>query len=225
MNSSSTLSGKKITVRRLFKQDIDIILNSFKEYEKLYYTPITPVFIYEVLLYGEFWAAFNGDEVVGCTYFFNPSKSFFKSTHTYYAISDAIGNSLDNYLLLGYTYVHDEYKNSGVYSMFYRLAALQAIRQGLERLVYCTPVKIPSNIDDVFKNGFLLKKIRGLDNLVVHYIFEKSLTQPCKFINSDKDELIPSEQTYTISKLLEMGLVASAVQRDEKGTYLRICNA
>ncbi|MEG1050146.1 MAG: hypothetical protein RSE24_06355 [Oscillospiraceae bacterium] len=204
MTTDYKLSGTKIFIRRLFKQDIDLIIHCYETFDTLYFNPMTPTFANELLLRGEIWGAFVGSKIVGCCYFFNANSEFFKAYNAYDVVADFTDN-LEKYLYMGYIYADTEYVSGGIYQAFYNIAQVQGFRQGEKYILHSVPAKIPCDLHLLFENGFKLVKLRGMDNLVVHYIFVKSLFTGDVIYNTNDytTQLVCVENTKMLSKYLE----------------------
>ncbi len=225
MNNEFSISGTKIIMRRLFKYDIDEIINSYKEYDKLFYNPISKNFLKNVLLYGEIWGAFFNNKLIGCNYFFPLHSDFFKDTDTYSSITDFI-NEPSQYLYMGYVAMDNEYsKSDSMYKAFLNIVQIQAFRQGYKYILHSMPIKMSENISALFSNDYILIKIRGLDYLVVHYIFVKSIFYENSMYNIDKNEKdiqLCMGNTKAISKLLENGYCAVNIENNPDGDNIII---
>lgn len=218
MAKDFAMLGKKIFIRRLFKQDIDIIMDCYASFDSLYFNPMTPVFASEVLLYGEFWGAFLEDKIVGCCYFFNGGAEFFKKYNTYEAIADFTEN-MEQYIFLGYIYTDKEYKNVGIHKAFYNVAQIQGFHQCARYILHITPIKLSCNLQAVFESDFKLVRLRGLDNLVVHYVFAKSLyVDDYLYVTTDNTpQIVSTSNTKTLSKYLEHRYCGVDVFQDDNG--------
>lgn len=223
MTRNYTPLNTRIFIRRLFKQDIDIIVGAYKAFDVLYSNPMTPVFASELLLYGEIWGAFSGDKLVGCCYLCNAEASFFKGYDTYSSIADFI-QDMKSYMYLGYIYADKEYVASGIYQAFYSVAQVQSFRQGAKYILHSLPIKLPYNLQPLFKDGFRLIKMRGLDNLVVHYVFVKSLYANDTLYNTNDytTQLVSTANTKTLSKYLEQGYCGVNILYKDDGTVLEL---
>ena len=218
---TSEFTSKKIIMRRLFKQDTESIINCYKKYDRLYYNPVNEEFIYNVLLYGEIWGAFYNSKLIACCYFFPLGSDFFKNSATLSSLSDFIPEP-SQYMYMGYIgtdfkKLENEEKqffnkelsaSNGLYSAFLNIVHMQTFRSGLKYILHCMPVKMCCSTEPLFSSGYSLIKLRGLDNLVVHYIFAKAVF-PCENIYyTDKDspcETANAKDTKTVSALLESG--------------------
>ncbi len=230
MNKEYSLSGTKIIMRRLFKYDIDKIVDTYKEYNKLFYNPITHSFVTNILLYGEIWGAFYNEKLIGCNYFFPLHCDFFKSTNTYSSLTDFITES-ENYMYMGYVALNENYYNAKLfnfaqnkkpdfdtmYKSFLNIVQIQAFRQGYKYILHSIPLKMTNNISVLFENDYILLKLRGLDKLIVHYIFVKAVCPQINLYKIDdntKEIRICLENTKEISKYLENGYCGVKLESD-----------
>lgn len=203
--SKKALHGTKIFVRRLLKQDINIIIDYYKVFDKLFYNPVSPVFVNEVLVYGEIWGAFVGEKIIGCCYYFNANSDFFKGYNTYTLLKDFIENMKD-YYYIGYCHILDEFIDSGLYAVMLNIGEKLAYRHNKNKLLYTLPLNMSEALTKVFKNDFRLIQLRGLDNLVTHYIFEKAIPfKNNKYAITNDDVLVSINNSKILSKQLEHG--------------------
>ena len=225
------LTAKRIVMRRLFKQDLDTILNCYKKYDVLYYNPVNENFLTDVLLNGEVWGAYLGSKVVVCCYFFPLESDFFKLSDTYSSLTDFIDEP-SKYMYMGYIgtnfdNISEEEKDfleaeldktNGMYTVFLNVAHMQTFRQGLKYILHSVPLNLHQNPEPLFAAGYTLIKLRGLDNLVVHYIFAKAVLS-CEDIYYTTDEnshrLVSVSETKTVSACLENGYCAVDVSDDK----------
>lgn len=221
MTSNNKLTAKKIIMRRLFKQDTDLILNCYKKYDRLYYNPVNKDFLYDVLLCGEIWGAYSNSTLVACCYFFPLESEFFKRHNTYSYFTDFIDQP-EKYMYMGYIGtsfkdLSEEEKEffkselstpNGLYSAFLNIVHTQAFRMGLKYILHSVPLKMSCGLEPMFSCGYSMIKLRGLDNLVVHYIFAKAVF-PCEniYYTAPDSEItqIEKNDTKTVSALLESG--------------------
>ena len=221
MNLTSETTAKRIVMRRLFKQDTDAVINCYKKYDRLYYNPVNEEFIYNVLLYGEIWGAFKDKQLIACCYFFPLENEFFKSSNTFSSLCDFIAEPC-KYMYMGYIgtnfkVLNDEEKqfftdelsaSNGLYTAFLNIVYTQTFRQGLKYILHSIPLKMCCGMEPLFSAGYSMIKLRGLDNLVVHYIFAKAVF-PCENIYFTDEQCpvqaVKIKDTKTISALLEGG--------------------
>ena len=232
MSKEYSLQGTKIIMRRLFKYDIAEIAECFKSYDQLFFNPHTADFISNVFLYGEFWGAFSNDKLIACSYLYPFESQFFKSESRYSQLCDFLPDQKE-YLYMGYVGFHCEnqlpaektYILNNIYQAFLNVAEMQAFRRNLKKIIHCVPLKIPCDISPVFLNGFELVKLRGLEKLVVHYIFVKSIYQT----NDNNSTKLKGESlnvalsnTKTLSCFLENGYCAREISQDSNEIILSL---
>ena len=232
MSKEYSLQGTKIIMRRLFKYDIAEITECFKSYDQLFFNPLTVDFISNVFLYGEFWGAFSNGKLIACSYLYPFESQFFKKEKRYSQLCDFLPDP-GEYLYMGYVGIHCKNKLpaekahilNNIYQAFLNVAEMQAFRRNLKKIIHCVPLKIPCDISPVFSNGFELVKLRGLEKLVVHYIFVKSI-----YPNNDsaatktKGESldVALSNTKTLSGFLENGYCAREISKDSNEIILSL---
>ena len=232
MSKEYSLQGTKIIMRRLFKYDIDEISACFKTCDQLFFNPHTIDFINNVFLHGEFWGAFSDNQIIACSYLFPFESSFFKNEKRYGQLCDFLPDPCD-YLYMGYVGFHCKnqlppdkaYILNNIYQAFLNVAEMQAFRRNLKKIIHCIPLKIPCDISPVFSNGFRLIKIRGLEKLVVHYVFVKSIYKDKKIPDTKlKGESlnVALSNTKTLSGFLENGYCAREISKDSNEIVLSL---
>lgn len=216
MNNQNSIKDNKISLRRMFKQDIDLILASYSEYKKLFSDPITPVFINNILLEGEIWGAFSKEKLLGCCYYFPLKSNFYQKSPGYEILTDFI-NEPELYFCMGYVgYAQNDLPQclkNDVYRTFLNISQMQAFRHGFKYVLHCAPVKLCGDISPVFKEKFVLIKLRGMEKLVVHYIFVKSVYSDCNIYEFDRTntENISYSNTKILSKFLDKNYCATDI--------------
>jgi len=236
MTFSNNPASRKIAMRRLFKQDTDTVINCYKKYDRLYYNPVNEEFISDVLLYGELWGAFCQGKIIACCYFFPLDSDFFKAHHTFSALTDFIEQP-SKYMYMGYIGtdfkgLNDEDKkfftdelcaSNGLYTAFLNVVHMQTFRMGLKYILHSIPLKMCCGMEPLFSAGYTMIKLRGLDNLVVHYIFAKAVF-PCENIYcTDADstaETVKIKDTKAISALLESGYYCVDIIKEKSSDAL-----
>lgn len=235
MNKDYCLSGTKVTVRRLFKQDFEDIMSCYDEYKTLYHNPLSAAFFDNVFLYGEIWGAYLGDSIIGCCYYFPMKSEFFTDTRFYAAIAD-FTNETEKYFYMGYVGIKYEkvLKNtdssvihpteSGLYQAFLNVAQMQAFRRGLKYILHASPAKLGRDIETLLCCGCHLVRMRGLDNLVVHHIFVKAVFNEENIYETNLTESpvrIPFDDTKKVSALLENGYCGVDYSKNDNTLLIR----
>ncbi|MBR2028748.1 MAG: hypothetical protein IKA10_07185 [Oscillospiraceae bacterium] len=233
MTLTNETTAKRIVMRRLFKQDSDNIINCYKKYDRLYYNPVNEKFIYDVLLYGEIWGAFKDGKMIACCYFFPAESDFFKDSNTFSSLSDFIADP-SGYMYMGYIgtdfrHLSDDEKQffrdemsapNGLYTAFLNVVYMQTFRQGLKYILHSIPLKMCYGLEPLFSAGYTMIKLRGLDNLVVHYIFAKAVF-PCENIYCTdagcESRNVKAKDTKAISALLEGGYCCVDIIKEKCG--------
>ena len=233
MNKDYCIQGTKIVMRRIFKAELDDVIGCYADYEKLYHNLVNRRFIESCLVYGEIWGAFWNESLIAACYYFPLDSSFYTLTPSYGAICDFIEKS-DEYFYIGYIGIkHDKIKEisrekncaqpsfGGLYTVFLNIGHTQGFRRGFKKLIHTLPVKLHFDIEPMFCNGYRMSKMRGLDKLVVHYIFEKDVLS-CESICT-RTETVNADikDTKKISALLESGY--SGIDIDKTAGSLLLC--
>ena len=233
MNNQYSLQGTKIIMRRLFKYDTAEIMKCFEIYSQLFFTPVTPDFVNSVLLEGEFWGAFVNDDIIACSYIYPFDCALSCKTERYSQLTDFISNPSE-YMVLGYMGFHRinlEHKFSSdivnsaccnIYKAFMNTAEMQAFRRGKKFVLHCMPHKLLPKLSSVFECRYELVKLRGLEKLVVHYIFVKSVYRFCSEPPYQKGEshCVAQNNTKALSRFLEDGYCAFDAVKDNSETVL-----
>lgn len=217
MNREYSLTGTKIIMRRLFLHDTDEIVKCYSDYDKLFYNPVDHQFIKNIFLHGEFWGAFSRDRLIACCYFFPLDSAFFKNHNTFSLVEDFIPCP-EKYMNMGYIGINADGKKflkdfsnkepavSGLYQAFLNISEMQAFRRGFRYILHYVPLKLTEDFSHITACGYRLIKLRGLDKMVVHYIFEKSIF-PLDKPDSEKSVTVslPLTNTKELSRYLENG--------------------
>lgn len=235
MNKNYCLSGTKTIIRRLFRQDMSDILSCYEQYKKLYYNPVNETFILNTLLYGEIWGAYVNNNIIACCYYLPLDSSFYAQSSSYSAIADFTENT-EKYFLMGYVgikgelYETDYIENpcapteGGLYHSFLNIAQMQGFRRGHKYIIHPMPVKLDFDIETLFRCGYKLVKIRGLENLVVHYIFAKAVFNEEDIYCVDSVEIAETAElndTKKASALLESGYICVDLCKKENNLYFK----
>ncbi len=234
MTKDYPLNGTKIIMRRLFKYNADEICECFNEYNTLFFNPVNAEFISNIFLHGEFWGAFVCDKLICCCYIYPLDCSFSKKEVKYDIICD-FADTPSEYLCMGYIGTNTQNFNSlcktenkkqvlnSIYCAFLNIAQMQAFRQGYRKVLHYAPVKTLTDLSPVFENDFKLVKMRGLEKLVVHYIFTKSV-YPADADSKPKGESIyvALSNTKALSKFLENGYCARDIAQDNNENILTL---
>lgn len=233
MNKQYSLQGTKIIMRRLFKYDTEQIMECFERYNQLFFSPVTPEFINSVFLSGEFWGAFVNNSIIACSYLYPFDCELSRRTERFDQLTDFI-DSPSEYMMLGYVGFHpanternipsDNIKSicSNVYKAFMNTAEMQTFRQGKQFVLHCMPLKLLSDLAPVFECGYELVKLRGLEKLVVHYIFAKTVYRVGNDTPYKKREshCVAQSNTKALSHFLEDGYYAFDLVKDKSETVL-----
>lgn len=217
MNLEHSLNRTKITMRRLFKYDAETITECFKNYSQLFFSPFTPQFISDIFLYGEFWGAFAQDTLIACSYIYPFDCELSRNEKRYEQLCDFVDTPAE-YMIMGYigfnpeifsennNYSDENSVHSCLYQAFLNIAEMQTFRRGLKHVLHCAPLKTVCDVSPFFKCGYRLIKLRGLENLVVHYIFAKDVYNPEK--QKGENLHVALGNTKVLSRFLESGYYA-----------------
>ncbi len=234
MNKDYCLTGTKVVIRRLFKQDLEDILSCYEEYKSLYHNPINTNFIENIFLYGEIWGAYLKNNIIGCCYYFPMDSEFFRTSAFCKAMEDFI-DCTEKYFYMGYVGIKydtispcnaecpDCPTESGLYQAFMNIAQMQAFRRGFRYIVHASPVKLKPCTETFFTSGYRLIKMRGLENLVVHYIFVKPVFNEENIYETDRStspRKILLENTKKVSALLENGYCGVDYSKNDNIMYM-----
>lgn len=194
------------TIRRLFKEDMEQIKDYSHNYDNLYFNPLTDDYIWQVMLQGAFWAVYDGEKLSALTYVLPADSPAFACLDASWHMQDLLGCSMDNTLLCGYMWVAGGYTGTDFYTPLSKLWVQQAKRRNRQLLLHCMPTAVDFDMENLINSGFDLVGLRGLDNLVPHFIFTKGASYSHRDINFYKDIIkCPLANTKTISMLCEQG--------------------
>ena len=197
---------KVFTLRRLFKEDMEQIHRYGRCFDSCYFNPFTEDYIWQIMLSGAFWAVYDGEKAVALTYILPADSPAFTALDAAWHMVDIMDCSLENSLLCGYVWVAQGYTHRDFYSPITRLWLHQAQRRGRQLLVHYVPAQWDFDMENLLNNGFDLVGLRGLDNLVPHYIFTRVATFGKRNTDSWTDiKRIPLADTKTVSMLCERG--------------------
>ncbi len=202
------------TVRRLFKQDKDLILNTQSYFNKTYFNPINEEFIYDVMLSGEFWGVFLKNELVAMSWLFCADKNFYLNYNSNWNVKDIFNKNLNEIMVCGYIYNKYPEKDIGIYKLFINLWKMQSKRQNKKYLVHFSPLKENCNLKAMFSNNFTLCALRGIENLVAHYIFILKINFNEKIKAHTNTFSLEVNNTKEVSKALEEGARGVGISED-----------
>ena len=112
--------------------------------------------------------------------------------------------SLENTLLCGYVHTDSSYADRDIYTALSNLWTVQAARRGRSQMIHFMPAHIDFDLERLLNAGFELVGLRGLDNLVPHYIFTKAVSfEKIKTQPGQQVEKCKIADTKTISMLCE----------------------
>ena len=232
MNYDYPITGTRLIMRRLFKHDIPDIIRCYAAFDRLFYNPVDTSFVENVFLQGELWGAFVRDRMIACCCYFPLDSDFYRQDKSYLYLTDFITDP-HSCLCAGYVGFDEEMINRffdtedvpavkhTIYTAYLNTAHMQAFRQGFRYIVHFTPVKTAEDISPVFRCGYRLVKLRGLEKLVVHYIFARSVFA-CDGMDFCCSQTVPLSDTKKVSALLENGYLAFDIAKKDDTVYLSI---
>ena len=226
MNKPFSLHGTKIIMRRMFRHDTDKITECFNDYNQLFYSPVNEDFADRIFPDGEVWGAFVNNKIIACSYLYPLDCKLSMDTKRYDQLTDFIFNPSE-YLMLGYAGIHHKNFNEcispekavavccNIYKAFLNTAEMQAFRRGKRFVVHCVPIKLSYCLPQIFDCGYELVKIRGLEKLVVHYIFTKAVYLPFSHMQQKGESCrVAQSNTKALSRFLEDGYCAFDILKD-----------
>ena len=194
------------TIRRLFKEDMADIQQYGRYFSGLYFNPFCEEYIWQIMLEGAFWAVCHKENIVAITYVLPADSTAFTKLSASWHIVDLLDCSLENTLICGYLWVKDEYTETDFYSALTKLWLQQAERRGRQMMIHYMPAGMVFDMENLVYSGFDLVGLRGLDNLVPHYIFVKYASFERRNTNEYRDiKTVSSTDTKAISMLCEKG--------------------
>ena len=210
------------TIRRLFKEHLPVIIQCCSSFDFLHFNPLDMDYMEKTLLTGEIWGVFNGDEIIALTYMQQADIPPFASLNAAWEIADLLDCDLADSFLCGYLWTDGSCETGRLYSALTKLWALQAVHYGRQNIIHYMPAHIDVDFPRLFANGFRLVGLRGLDNIVPHWIFTRQAQ--IKTEDSKKYTDIKScrlSDTITISMLCEHGYKGYAADRQKNLLFRR----
>lgn len=206
---------RRLKIRRLFRQEMQIALDCYRHFDFLHYNPVNRDSARQIMALGEFWGIFDGEKAVGCTYMVPSAAPFFSGSLAAWEIEDLLGIKPGEYTVCGFMWVEDGYDPAQFYCAAAKLwtARTEETQGGVP--VCCVPAHLPVPFDSFFGRGFELAGLRGLDNLVPNYIFVKERE---KNKNESPVTACPRRDTKAVSAACEHGYRGFGT--DEKNNIL-----
>ncbi|MBQ8604532.1 MAG: hypothetical protein IJ410_06795 [Oscillospiraceae bacterium] len=203
------------TVRRLFRNEIPRAKKCFSYYDFLHYNPTRGEGIMEIMIQGQMWGIFHGDDMVAATWLIPADSPYFRQTTAAWELGDLLEWNAADWLVAGYVWQSEEYSDCPVYQRFARLWVMQAAKLKKARVVHCSPRHINADMGRLFENGYRLTALRGLDKLVPHFIFVKE----AEFLNTEREiprnvKYCPLSDTKQLSMLCEHGWLGTTLDKD-----------
>ena len=192
------------TIRRLFKEDMEKIKEYSSNFDFLHFNPLNEEYIWHIMLEGAVWAVFDGQKVVSVTYLLPADSTAFTQLNAAWNVIDLLDCSLENTLLCGYVHTDSSYADRDIYTALSNLWTVQAARRGRSQMIHFMPAHIDFDLERLLNAGFELVGLRGLDNLVPHYIFTKAVSfEKIKTQPGQQVEKCKITETKIISMLCE----------------------
>lgn len=213
-------TSKAIKVKRLFKEDMPLIEKCYSEYDFLHYNPMKKDYIEKLLVCGQVWAAFDGDKAAACTYMLPASSSLFEKTNAAWEIFDLLEEKPGDILVAGYIWTDENYRNHHIYAAFDKLWNVCRTKKGKKWVLHYFPAHIYFNMEELFRLGYLLRGLRGLDNLVPHYIFIKETGLGKNEYTAADVKICPMSDTKELSKLCEHGWMGFGVDSKQNINFM-----
>ena len=195
---------KRFKVQRIFKEDTELIKKCYSEYDFLHFNPISDEFIVKVMIEGSFWEILDGETPVALTYML-PFESDAVPEYAKWEILDLLDIDKKYSLLCGYTWINKDYKDRECTDALANLWSIKGYKSHAKHIIHYMPAHVEIDFASLFKNGFNLVGLRGLDKLVPHYIFMKT----------EKEKEVPLTDTKQISKLCEQGYKGYGITTDK----------
>ena len=204
---------KVYTIRRLFKEDIPLIEKCYSRYDFLHFNPLNTEYIEQTLLSGSFWGVFCTGQITALAYIQPAEKLPFSALNAAWEITDMLNCNLADYLLRGYIWTDKSCTQQELYSAFAKLWTIQAAHMGKKNILHYLPAHTEIDFRRLFRNGFLLAGLRGLDNIVPHYIFTAPAQLKKEPVKYRHTKTCPLSDTMTISMLCEHGYTGFGTDR------------
>ena len=213
---------RAFTIRRLFIEDMPLVEKYSRFYDQLFFNPLSQEFIQHIFLEGAFWAVFDGETPAAVTYVLPADSDSFCRMNARWNLADLLCASIDDSLVCGYLWTDKHYKDADFYSPMVRLWLMQASRKEKSKLIHFTPANMDADFEKLFYNGFDLVGLRGLDNLVPHYIFIRDTDFTARKIEVYEDvKTCPVSDTKTLSMLCEKGYRAFDIDMEKNLLFRR----
>ena len=213
---------RTFTIRRLFIEDMPLVEKYSRFYSCLFFNPLSQQFIQHIFLEGAFWAVYDGEKPAAVTYILPADSHIFSELNARWNIADLLDAPVDDSLVCGYVWTDDSYRSTDFYSPLVRLWLMQADRKGKSRLIHFTPANLHTDFENLFYNSFDLAGLRGLDNLVPHYIFVRGADFAKRKTRVYEDvKTCPVSDTKTLSMLCEKGYRAFDMDMEKNLLFRR----
>ncbi len=194
------------TIRRLFIPDMPLIEKYAAGYDRLFFNPLSADLLPDVFVQGAFWAVFDGDLPVAVTYTLEADSPVFEQSGSSWHLNDLTGEKARYCLVCGYLWTNERYGHIDLYTPVTKLWLMQAERKNKSILVHFVPAELGIDFEKLFYNNFQLIALRGLDNLVPHWIFIRNIDVETDRVPVYEDvKTCPLSDTKGVSCLCEKG--------------------
>lgn len=204
-------------IRRLLKPDMDVIGRYRRQFDFLHHNPLSDEAVSQIMTFGEFWGVFDKGRCVSCTCIFQRSTPFFARSAAVWQLQDMWEKIPEEMQVCGYLWVEKGYQPEIFFRAAAKLWTARRGENGAKLLVYMHPAHIDISMSGLFREGFLLEGLRGMDNLVPHWIFVKTPDSEDMHVRQE-EKICPASDTKAVSRLCEHGYAGWAV--DEKNNIL-----
>lgn len=202
-------------VKRVFKEQKEQVLECYERYRRLHYNPVSAQRVEEIFSQGQIWAAYKDGQMTACCYFLPADAPVFKATNAYWEISDLTDSDLRDYMVAGCVGFLPDCQSRQIYTAFMKLGNILADRGHKNKLVHYVPAHMSFPMQALFDEGFYLTGLRGLDNIVPNYIFEKQVwAQKFPAENEKSVKRCSVSDTKGISKLCEHKYTGVDLEKD-----------
>ena len=214
--------NKTYTVRRVFAEELEKIEKMYTQFDFLHFNPYKRDFLEEILLCGQIWAAYDGDDMAACSCIFPGDMAGWCSTAAKWNAEELLDIQGINYAVAGYTACKEKIAEGEITALFCRLWQSVALKRNIEKVLYLHTAHIHTDMGQILSAGFRLAGLRGLDRLVPHYIFIRE-TNVKNHPEEKATEIkkCPPADTKEISRLCEQGFYG--YDTDAEGNIIFTC--
>lgn len=216
------MDNRKITIRRLFRADIPLAEKAFSAFDFLHYNPVCSRNLLPAMTYGQMWGAFDGENMVGCTWLVAADSPFFRDSTAAWEIADLMEMPAEDIMIAGYVWQAENYEEYNIYAAFCHLWQMQSAKNGKRMVVHYSPRHINTDMGRLFRCGWQLCGLRGLDKLVPHFLFVKRTDFSDKEAEIPRNvKLCPVSDTKKLSMLCEHGYRGVGLDADNNLLFVK----